>query len=68
VTRLADDGTAIGRPLPPAACFDEGGFCGQPILGAGGGRIVLAAREQADLLALETTDGGRTWITLRGLR
>lgn len=58
----------ITRPTP-AACFRDGtGLCGAPTLVAGEGRVALAAREGGDLLLLESTDGGRTFVPHRGLR
>jgi hypothetical protein len=42
-------------------------MCGTPTLIRDAQRLVLAARDGADLLALESTDLGRTFSTLSGL-
>lgn len=69
IARFDHRGQAVGEPLIPAACWEpDGGFCHQPYLAAGPGRIVLAARDSTDVLVIETTDDGAQWKTLRGLR
>lgn len=63
-----------GEPEPTsprvvAPCFGEaGGLCGTPRFAARSGRILLAAREDGDLLVVESTDGGERWRPMRGLR
>lgn len=52
-----------------APCFGaDGGLCGAPALASSNGRVLLGARERGDLLVVETTDGGRSWRPMRGLR
>ncbi len=53
----------------PATCWDPfGGFCGVPVLAHDGARVVLAAREGNDLLAIESTDGGEHFVALQGVQ
>ena len=70
VARLSperEDGAII-----PAACWRddemEPGFCGAPRFAARNGRILLATRERGDMLVVESTDAGRTWRPMRGIR
>ncbi|MFW6066747.1 MAG: hypothetical protein ACOC97_00295 [Myxococcota bacterium] len=64
-----DDANAPGEPRVVAPCFgDEGGFCGTPTFASRNGRLLLAAREDTDLLVVESSDGGRRWQPLHGLR
>jgi hypothetical protein len=59
-------GEWIGEPEVPAPCWDSGqGYCGDPIAVAEGGRLLVIARENGDLLVLELADGG--WRRLLGL-
>lgn len=49
-------------------CFlPRAGMCGTPTLHQVGSRLVLAAREGADALVLESSDGGRSFQPLPGL-
>jgi hypothetical protein len=68
VTRLNREGRVTAQASTPAACWEPlGGMCGTPTLIRDEQRLVLAARDGADLLALESTDQGRTFSTLSGL-
>jgi hypothetical protein len=68
VIRVDREGHAVARASTPAACWEPlGGMCGTPTLIRDAQRLVLAARDGADLLALESTDLGRTFSTLSGL-
>ncbi|HEY2734694.1 MAG TPA: hypothetical protein VGI70_11950, partial [Polyangiales bacterium] len=68
IVRLGRDGKPNAQPVTPAACWEPlGGMCGLPTLVRDAQRLVLAARDGADLLALESTDQGRTFQTLSGL-
>jgi hypothetical protein len=59
-------GDVIGAPEVPAPCWDEGlGMCGNPYVVAEGAHLLVAAREQADLLVLEMAETG--WRRLEGL-
>jgi hypothetical protein len=65
--------TVVGREIGPvravAACWEGGaGLCGAPLAAAQNGRVLIAGRENADLRVVETTDGGRTFRTMRGIR
>lgn len=52
-----------------APCWSNGiGFCGEPIMAAGEGRVFVGARAGEDVLLLETTDQGETFRRARGLR
>jgi hypothetical protein len=42
-------------------------MCGTATLVADEQRMILTARDRSDLLALESTDGGKTFTTLSGL-
>jgi hypothetical protein len=56
------------RAIAPAACWEPlGGMCGTPTLVRDAQRLVLTAHDGTDLLALESTDHGRTFSTLSGL-
>lgn len=69
VHRIDAHGAPIGDAVIPSVCWDPlGGMCGQPALAATRGRFVLGARDGADLLSLESTDAGKTWIPMRGLQ
>jgi hypothetical protein len=68
VVRLDRAGKPNAQPIMPAACWEPlGGMCGVPTLVRDEQRLVLTARDGADLLALESTDQGRTFTTLSGL-
>jgi hypothetical protein len=68
VAQLGADGAA-GDERSPAACWDPmRGMCGQPTLVSDGKRLLLAARDGSDLLALESEDGGASWTTMSGLQ
>ncbi|HEX2677360.1 MAG TPA: hypothetical protein VHM19_11985 [Polyangiales bacterium] len=67
--RLDASGAPLAASLTPAACWDPyGGMCGAPTLVADEQRVVLAAREGDDLLAIESEDGGAHFETLSGLK
>jgi hypothetical protein len=69
VRSLDERARPVGGERVPAACWSPaGGMCGAPLLTRIGERIVLGAREGADVLALESADGGQRWEPLRGLR
>ncbi len=52
-------GSAVGAPVVPAPCWDSGqGMCGAPHLVVEGERVLLAARENADLMVLEVDSDG----------
>lgn len=69
VTVVPADARPRTPPAVPAACWTlDGGFCGAPLLAARNGRFVLAGRDGAELLLLESTDGGASWRPMRGLR
>jgi hypothetical protein len=66
---VTEGGALEGPPRVVAPCFgSDGGMCGAPVLAARNGRVVLGARDGGDLLLVETVDGGRTWLPMRGLR
>ncbi|HET6337532.1 MAG TPA: hypothetical protein VFG30_30110 [Polyangiales bacterium] len=68
VLRLDLHGNPVAPPLAPSACFEPpSGMCGTPVLAADAQRIVLTARDRSDMLALESTDGGKSFTTLSGL-
>ncbi|HKU44773.1 MAG TPA: hypothetical protein VJR89_41730, partial [Polyangiales bacterium] len=68
VLRLDAQGKPLGPLHTPSACFEPvSGMCGTPALATDAQRIVLTARDRSDLLALESTDGGKTFATLSGL-
>jgi hypothetical protein len=67
VLRLDASGNPVAAPVAPSACFEPpSGVCGTPSLVADGQRVILTARDRSDLLALESTDGGKTFTTLSG--
>jgi hypothetical protein len=67
--RLPRGARALEAVQTPAACWErEGGMCGQPTLVADSGRILLCAREDTDLLALESEDAGKHWKPMSGLQ
>jgi hypothetical protein len=69
VLRLDADGRPLSRPIVPAACWDPtSGMCGQPTLVADSKRLLLVARDAADLLAIESNDGGASWLSMSGLK
>jgi hypothetical protein len=69
VVTWADDATRASDARAVAPCFGtDGGHCGPPVLAARNGRILLGARDGGDLLVVETVDGGRTWLPMRGLK
>ena len=52
----------------PSPCFSEsGGFCGAPRLAWSAGRLLIATRDELDMLVVETEDGER-FAPMRGLR
>jgi hypothetical protein len=66
--RADREATDPARPIAPAACWEPlGGMCGTPTLVRDAQRLVLTAHDGTDLLALESTDHGRTFSTLSGL-
>ena len=68
VYRLDAQGNVTAPPVAPAPCWDPtGGMCGQPTLVFAGKRLLLAARDGADLLTLESNDGGASWQRMSGL-
>lgn len=68
IVRLDRKGNPEAAALAPAACFEPpSGMCGTPALVADDQRIILTARDRSDLLALESTDGAKTFTTLSGL-
>jgi hypothetical protein len=68
VLRLDAHAKPLGAPHIPSACFEPtSGLCGTPRLVADAQRMILTARDRSDLLALESTDGGKSWSTLSGL-
>jgi len=69
VLRLDADGRPLSPPVVPAACWDPtSGMCGQPTLVNDSGRLLLVARDAADLLAIESNDGGAHWLPMSGLK
>jgi hypothetical protein len=69
VLRLGPDGTRQGSSAVRAACWaPSGGMCGTPTLLVDGKRVVLASRDQSDLLAIESVDGAESWRPLGGLK
>ncbi len=66
VLRLDAQGNPLGKAYTPAACFEpRSGMCGTPALISAGERVLLAARDHTDLLVLESTDGGKSFVTLK---
>jgi hypothetical protein len=69
VLRLDASGRPLSSPIVPAACWDPtSGMCGQPTLVNDSGRLLLVARDAADLLAIESNDGGAHWLPMSGLK
>lgn len=69
IARVDAHGALLGEARTPAPCWDpQGGMCGQPTLVAAPDRLLLCARDGSDLIALESSDAGRHWTPLRGLR
>ncbi|HMI92292.1 MAG TPA: hypothetical protein VK509_13040 [Polyangiales bacterium] len=69
VLRLDAAGRPQSPPIVPAACWDPtSGMCGQPTLVDDSGRLLLVARDAADLLAIESNDGGARWLPMSGLK
>lgn len=67
VQRFERNGRPLGKPQIPSPCWDpKGGMCDQPYLSKLGARIVLGARDQTDLLALESPDDGLSWRSVGG--
>jgi hypothetical protein len=68
IQQLNARGEPNGASYVPAACFEPmSGMCGTPQLVADPHRLVLTARDRSDLLALESTDGGASFVTLSGV-
>ena len=62
VQRFDYAGKALDEPRLPSACWDpRGGMCDQPRLHKLGARVLLSARDQTDLLVLESPDEGASW-------
>jgi hypothetical protein len=69
ILRVSSDGKASGPAVVPAACWNPSeGMCGLPSLAQEGQRLLLAARENSDLLVLESNDAGAHFTTLSGLK
>jgi hypothetical protein len=69
VLRLDANQRPLSPPVVPAACWDPtSGMCGQPTLVNDSGRLLLVARDAADLLAIESNDGGAHWLPMSGLK
>jgi hypothetical protein len=69
VLRLSSQAAPLAAPMTPAACWEPfGGMCGVPTLLRDGQRVILAARDSADLLAIESSDGGAHFVPLSGLK
>jgi hypothetical protein len=43
-------------------------MCGKPTLVNDSGRLLLCGRDGADLLAIESNDGGEHWLPMSGLK
>jgi hypothetical protein len=66
--RLDEKGNLAGNPTVVGPCWDPlGGLCGRPILISDPQRTALLTRDGPDVLALETTNDGRTFATLSGI-
>jgi hypothetical protein len=60
---------AVGETQTPAACWlPAEGLCGQPTLAQDHDRVLLAVREQSDLLVIESRDSGASWQPMTGLQ
>lgn len=69
VRLLGDDAEPRGAAVAPAGCWErEGGLCGAPSVSANNGRILIAAWQGSDLRVVETSDQGRTFRAMRGVR
>jgi hypothetical protein len=69
VQQLDLHGALRGAAVTPGACWDPtSGMCGAPTLVDDRARVLLCARDGADLLALESTDQGAHWQPLSGLK
>jgi hypothetical protein len=67
VLTLDPSGAPRAAPITPAACWEPlGGMCGTPSLVRDEQRVILTARDGADLLALESTDHAHSFVTLSG--
>jgi len=67
VQRLDHTGKSLGPSEIPSPCWDpRGGMCDQPQLHKLGARVLLSARDQTDLIALESPDDGLTWRSVGG--
>ncbi len=67
VRRLDRAGKPLGPAQIPSPCWDpHGGMCDQPRLHKLGARVLLSARDQTDLIALESPDDGLTWRSVGG--
>jgi hypothetical protein len=69
--RIRIDSLRDDKPpaLLPAACWDpSGGMCGRPSLLYDGTRLLVGAREGADLLMIESEDGGHSFRAMGGLK
>jgi hypothetical protein len=67
VARL--DGDRLTTPAIVAPCWDsEDGMCGAPRVAVRNGRFVVATSARGELRVIETTDGGRTFRAMRGIR
>jgi hypothetical protein len=68
VLRLDAQGKPLGTEQIPGGCWaPRGGMCDQPLLARIGNRVVLGAREETDLMALESPDLGVSWQSLAGV-
>ena len=66
--RLDEQGKPVAPPSIVGTCWDPlGGMCGRPTLVSDAQRTALLTRDGPDLLALETTNDGRTFATLSGV-
>jgi hypothetical protein len=66
VQRIDARGSPFGDAYTPAACFEpKSGMCGTPALISTAERVILTARDHSDLLVLESTDGGASFVTPR---
>lgn len=66
--RLDEQLAPTASPTVAGTCWEPlGGMCGRPTLIADAQRTVLLTRDGPDVLALETTNDGRTFAALSGL-
>ncbi|MDH5670824.1 MAG: hypothetical protein OEZ06_01660 [Myxococcales bacterium] len=69
VSVIGADGKVRGEATTPGACWDPpAGMCNRPTLTSSGRRLLLAARERSDLLAMEADERGLHWRALQGLK